>query len=178
MAKMYEIEVTGVAPLLMNRFIIEQHSEGVSKKKKKVYDAKEDAEKACYRTKEGKIYMPSEWFYAGLVKAGTKQQYEGKKTYKDIFKSGCIVNPDEIILSPQMYEIDSRAVVIQRARIVRSRPRFEGWSARFRVQVLEEDLVSAQVLKEALEDAGQNGVGDFRPRFGRFMVSGFKEVKA
>jgi len=176
--KQYEIEVTGVAPLLMHRFIVEDHSEGSSKKKKKVYNSKDDAEQACYRNKEGKIYMPSEWFYAGLVKAGSKQIYEGKKTYKDVFKSGCIVSPDEIILSPQKYEIDSRAVVIQRARIVRSRPRSEKWSAKFQVQVLEEDLVSAQVLKEALEDAGQNGVGDFRPRFGRFMVSGFKEVKA
>lgn len=176
--KEYEVEVTGIAPLLMHRFIIEEHSEGASKKKKKVYDAKEDAENCCYRTKEGKIYLPSEWFYAALVKVGSKQTYEGKKTYKDLFKSGLVVTPDEIILEPQNYEIDSRAVVIQRARIVRSRPRFEKWSASFKIQVLEEDLVSAQVLKEALDDAGMNGVGDYRPRFGRFMLSKFKEVKA
>lgn len=177
MVKEFEVEVTGIAPLLMHRFIIEEHSEGVSKKKKKVYDAKEDVENCCYRTKEGQVYLPSEWFYAALVKAGVKQLYEGKKTYKDLFKSGLVVNPDEIILSPQEYEIDSRAVVIQRARIVRSRPRFEKWSASFHIQVLEDELVSAQVLKEALDDAGMNGVGDYRPRFGRFMVSKFKEVK-
>ena len=176
--KEFEVEVTGIAPMLMHRFIVENHSEGSSKKKKKVYNSKDDAEEACYRTKEGKIYLPSEWFYAALIKAGTKQIYEGRKTYKDLFKSGLVVTPDEIILKPQEYEIDSRAVVIQRARIVRSRPRFDKWSASFNVQVLEEELVSAQVLKEALEDAGMNGVGDYRPRFGRFMVSKFKEVKA
>lgn len=175
--KMYEIEVTGVAPLLQNRFIIEEHSEGKSKRKVKVYDYKEDAEKAVYRTKEGKIYLPSEWFYAGLVKAATKQIYEGKKTYKDLFKAGVVVEPEKIILDQQEYEIDLRPVVIQRARVVKARPRFNEWSCKFRVQVLEDEVISTQVLKEAFDDCGRNGVGDYRPRFGRFMVSGFKEMK-
>jgi hypothetical protein len=177
MSKKYEIEVTGVAPLLMHRFDVAEHSEGVSKKKKKVYMVKEDAENSCYRNKEGKLFMPNEWFYVALVKAGTKQIYDGKKTYKDIFKSGLIVEPEEIILDQQKYEIDLRGVVVQRARIVRARPKFAKWSASFEITILDEDLISAQVLKEALEHAGQNGVGDYRPRFGRFMVSKFKETK-
>lgn len=175
--KMYEIEVTGVAPLLQNRFIIEDHSEGKSKRKVKVHDMKDDAEKATYRNKEGKIYLPSEWFYAGLVKAATKQIYEGKKTYKDLFKAGIVVEPDEIILDQQKYEIDLRPVVIQRARVVKARPRFNAWSCSFKIQVLEDEVISSQILKEALDDSGRNGVGDYRPRFGRFMVSKFKEMK-
>jgi hypothetical protein len=178
MVKEFEVEVIGIAPLLMHRFVIEEHCEGSSRRKKKVYVAKEDAENCCYRNKEGQIYLPSEWFYASVVKAGSKQIYEGKQRYGSIFKSCLIVNPDKIILTPQEYEIDSRAVVIQKARVVRSRPRFEKWQAIFTIQVLEDELVSAQVLKEALDDAGMSGVGDYRPRFGRFMVSKFKEVKA
>jgi hypothetical protein len=177
MVKYYEIEVTGNAPLLMNRFCIEEHGEGSTKRKKKVYDSKEDAEKACYRTKKGELYLPGEWFYAALVKAAVKQKYEGKKTFKDIFKAGMVIQEEEITnFTPQEYEIDSRAVVIQRARVVKSRPRFENWKATFTVQIIHDDLIDKQVLKECLDDAGFNGVGDYRPRFGRFMVTSFKEV--
>jgi len=180
MSKKYEIEVTGIAPLLMNRFDVAEHSEGASKKKKKVFIAANDAEHSCYRNKNNKLFMPNEWFFAALIKAGVKQTYEGKKTYKDIFKSGIIVEPEEIVLDQQEYEIDLRAVVnpTTRGRSVRARPKFNKWCGSFQIIVLDEDLISAQVLKEALEHAGQNGVGDYRPRFGRFMITKFKETKA
>ena len=35
-----------------------------------------------------------------------------------------------------------------------------------------------EVVKSALDDAGREaGIGDYRPRFGRFIVTSFKEVE-
>lgn len=48
--KRIEIEITGVAPLLQNRFDTENYGENKSKSKKKVYNPKEEA-----ATKEGII---------------------------------------------------------------------------------------------------------------------------
>lgn len=179
MSKTYEVEVTGTVPLLMHRYDVAEHSEGVSKKKIKVFSEKEDAEKSCYRTKKGELFMPNEWFYSALIKAAKKQKYERMSNYGSVFKSGIVVEPEEIILDNQKYEIDLRAVVVRATggRSVRARPKFNKWSGNFKVIILDEDLISPQVLKEALDHAGQNGVGDYRPRFGRFLVSKFKEIK-
>jgi hypothetical protein len=72
--------------------------------------------------------------------------------------------------------IDRRAVVVQRARIMRERPRFDNWGLSFVIETLDEQLpVSA--IKEILDYAGKVGLGDYRPRFGRFIVTEFKEEK-
>jgi hypothetical protein len=44
------------------------------------------------------------------------------------------------------------------------------------IETLDEQLpVSA--IKEILDYAGKVGLGDYRPRFGRFIVTEFKEEK-
>ena len=50
-----------------------------------------------------------------------------------------------------------------------------GWQLRFDVRVIDDQLPS-EVLKEVLAEAGRSeGIGDFRPKFGRFHVVEFKE---
>ena len=123
-----------------------------------------------------------------MVKAagGYKIQGARGKTYKDLFKGNVFVGPDNIpfgIKEPQELDADAdkelyldvRPVVVQRARVVRIRPTFKaGWKLDFEITVLD-DQIPANVLNEVLQLAGRTvGVGDFRPRFGRFMVTGFK----
>ncbi len=175
--KKIEIEITGIAPLLQHRFPTEEFGENKSKAKKKVYNPTEEAEKSLYKNPKGEIYQPSEHIYQSMIKASTDFKYEGKKTYKDVITSGVIVEPEEIPLISGKYEIDARPVVIQRARVMCWRPRFNKWSLKFTITILDDENISLPVVKEILEKAGATkGIGDYRPRFGRFMVTSFKEV--
>lgn len=73
--------------------------------------------------------------------------------------------------------LDMRPVVVNKARVVRLRPTFKpGWELEFSVEVID-DGISHQILNDVLVLCGKTvGIGDYRPRFGRFMVSRF-EVK-
>jgi len=169
-----KVSVKGTAPLLLHKFI--ETDASISKKKKKVYVPAEEAEKVCYRTEDGKIYIPSTHFKGAMVKSGVDFIYSGRKTYKEYIKSGIFFLEQEIILTPQEYTISNLPVVISRSRVMRSRPEFKEWECSFTIEVINEDL-DKTVLKEILESAGKyKGVGDFRPEYGRFEVVSFKKI--
>jgi len=166
------IEVEGTAPLLMNRFSVEEGS----KRKKKVYNPKEEAERKSYRTSEGKLMLPSTHFKASMIKAASDFKMSGKKTYKDYVKSGVFITPMEIELDEQTYTIHEEPVVIQRSRVMSWRPRFDKWSCRFEIEITDESI-DPETLIEVLETAGKyKGVGDHRPEYGRFIVKNYKIV--
>lgn len=77
-----------------------------------------------------------------------------------------------------LFYIDLEPVVIQRARVVRSRPALAaGWRLSFDI-VVRTDQLQLPTLQQILEYAGQNvGIGDFRPRFGQFRIVSFDEKK-
>lgn len=176
--KEIEVEITGVAPLLQHRFATEEHGENQSKTKKKVYVPQEEAEKCLYKNPKGEIYQPAEHIFQSMVRAAVDFKFEKKRTYKDVITSGIVVQPEEIsVIYEGQYEIDARGAVVQRARVVRWRPRFNKWKLRFTINILDDQNISIPTLKEILERAGcTKGIGDYRPRFGRFMVTAFKEV--
>lgn len=176
--KNIQVEITGVAPLLQHRFATEEHGENTSKSKKKVYDPKVEADKCLYKNPKGEIYQPAEHIYQSMVRAAVDFKFEKKRTYKDVITSGIIVQPEEIpLIADKNYEIDARGAVIQRSRIVRWRPRFNEWKLNFSIVILDDENISVPTLKEILEKAGASkGIGDYRPRFGRFMVTAFKEA--
>jgi len=169
--------VVGVAPLLQHRFPDEQHPEGGTKFKEKNYDAKKDAEAALYKNEKGENCIPAKHFEAAMIKSSVNFKFEGKKTYKDAFKGGIFINQLLIPHKYPKYEIDRQPEVVGRARIMRARPRFDKWEATFQIDVID-DRIGERVVKEALEYAGLYcGIGDKRPRYGRFEVKEFKVVK-
>jgi len=176
--KTVDIEITGIAPLLQHRFATEEHGENTSKSKKKVYNPKEEAEKCLYKNEKGEIYQPAEHIFQSMVRAAVDFKFEKKRTYKDVITSGIVVQPEEIpLITEEQYEIDARGAVIQRARVVRWRPRFNKWKLKFNIDILDDQNISVPTLKEILERAGTTkGIGDYRPRFGRFMITAFKEA--
>jgi hypothetical protein len=170
-----KVSVKGTAPLLLHKYAEVDNS--TSKKKKKVYVPQEEAERVCYRTEDGKIYIPSTHFKGCMIKSGVDFVYSGRKTYKDYIKSGIFFKEKEIILTPQKYTISNMPVVISRSRIMRSRPEFKEWECSFTIEIINEDI-NKSILKEILQSAGKfQGVGDFRPEYGRFEVVSFEEVK-
>lgn len=173
--KTINVEISGIAPLLQNRFPIEEQGQNQSKAKKKVYDPEVEAKKCLYQ-RDGKIFQPAEHIYQSIIRASVDFKFEGKKSYKDVVTSSIVVEPEEIpMISEKPYEIDTRPVVIQRARVLKWRPLFRNWKLQFKITILDDTNIQASTLKEILDKAGlTKGIGDYRPRFGRFMVTKFE----
>lgn len=192
---MYTINcsVEGIAPLMQHRYPLpdfEDMSKG-GKKKSGETDYSQEWKEYFYADSEGNIYQPATHFDGAMVKAAAGYKVQGGrgKTYKDLFKGNVFVSPDAILHGvkvPEMLDTDAdkplyldlRPVVVQRARVVRVRPCFKpGWVLDFEITVLE-DQILPNVVNEVLSLAGRTvGIGDFRPRFGRFMVTRFDVVK-
>lgn len=65
----------------------------------------------------------------------------------------------------------------QMNRVIRTRPIFRDWRLTFDVEVIAEEI-NAPVVIGFVEAAGRHtGMGDWRPRFGRFVVEKAEEVQ-
>ncbi len=73
---------------------------------------------------------------------------------------------------------DVRAVKVSRASIMRCRPKFENWSITFSLEY-DPEVLNDHTLEAIVESAGRTtGIGDYRPRFGRFNAERVAEQKA
>jgi len=178
MYKKIEVELTGTSPLLMNRLSLES----LQKKSRKVmknYDPVEDAEYAAYKTEDGDLYLPMEAVFSMMIYAAGAHKI-GRRSMKSYLAGGVRVEPEQILLEPNEYEVDLRAVVIQRARVVRARPKIRNWKAAFTL-IYDDDILTPEPLREILDDAGKRvGLLDFRPQrngwFGTFSVTKFNQL--
>lgn len=184
------VQVEGIAPLMQHRFPMPDFAD-LSKGGKKStgeIDRTQEWRDYLYADSEGNIYQPATHFDGCLVKAAAGYKIQGArgKTYKDLFRGNVFTSPDTILHGVKVPEnldadadkplyLDVRPVVVQRARVVRIRPCFKpGWKLDFEITVLD-DQIPPNVLQEVLSLAGRTvGIGDFRPRFGRFMVTRFE----
>lgn len=174
------VTIKGTAPLLQHKMSLGQEAQLASKTKKSVGQAKGDnPEDYLYKIGD-KVYQPSEHILQGIIKqlSNYKIQGKGKKTYKELGKGSLNISPEFLLHKNQNWVVDSRTVVIPatRGRSVRLRPKFEEWELDFAIELFNDDL-PIEVIKSALDDMGrESGIGDYRPRFGRFIVTSFKEV--
>lgn len=173
----YKVSIKGVAPLLQHRYPVENGEEKI-KKRTGARDYSDEAEISLHRDEKGNIYEPSDHILGALIKAASNFLIggRGKKTYKEIIKSSLFVSPDAIPHQNQKWVKDARPVVVQRSRIIRERPMFKDWGLSFEVEAADEQLAE-NALKQIFDYAGAYcGIGDFRPRFGRFIVTEFKAI--
>lgn len=187
---MYTVNVSirGISPLMQHRYSLtaaKQASPNAGQP-----DHSQEWRQALYADKNG-IYQPSDHILGTMTKAAAAFKISGKrgKTFKDLIQSSIVITPDHIshnIPVPAELDddadkplyIDVRPVVVVRARVLRYRPMFKaGWLLSFVLEVAD-DEIPANTLSEILSYAGKAvGIGDFRPRFGRFMVERFEVVK-
>ena len=177
--KKVKVKIKGIVPLLQNRFVGEE--EESASQRTGVIDHSEDWKNALYLDEKLGVYEPSEHILGAMIQAAKNFQIpgRGKKTYKDLMKSAIIIEPDKIPFNKkEPDEIDKRPVVIRGSRILRQRPMMkEGWKLSFGINILDEQL-KPEVVKAILEHSGKYvGIGDYRPRFGRFEVVEFEEEK-
>ena len=86
-----------------------------------------------------------------MVKSAASFKMKGRKTYKDVFKSGVIVEPDMIKHVDNKYEIFTCPVVIQRSRVMKSRALFKEWELKFVINVIDEESLTPKIVKEAID---------------------------
>jgi hypothetical protein len=188
-----EVKVEGVSPLLQHRFPIPDYAD-LNKGGKKSTGAKNYADEwksSLYVTKDNQIYQPASHFELSMTKAAASFKVTGKrgKSYKDLVASAMFIDPLEILFGmdapteldtdpDKTLYLDMRPVVIMRARVVRLRPCFKpGWNLGFTINVIDDELPS-EILQDILTLSGKAvGIGDYRPKFGRFKIVSFEVAK-
>jgi len=170
----FDVEIKGTRPLLMHSTAAMLKPKS-NKVKSSEHDPVVEAADCLYLNDAKKICVPSMAVLSAMRKAATqlKKAGAGKKTLKDFVFSGLRVEPDMIELPNQHYEIDIRPVVVQRSRIMRARPLFKEWGLKFQVEILDDMTWDAGTVRQVFEEAGKyQGLLDFRPLFGTFVVVG------
>jgi len=180
--KIIKVKIVGTSPLLMNRYSVEaqiQQKAG-GRATTKTYDTKISAENSAYWKTSGKkeLMIPAQVIYSALLGASSFHKI-GKRSAKSILAGSIKVEPMEISLGTDKYEIDVRGVVIQRNRVPKSRARLDNWEVSFNIIYNERLIAEPQVIKDILEQAGERvGLMDYRPSksgwYGCFKVTEFK----
>ena len=169
------VTVKGAAPLLQHRFATEKQTEApVRASGKRNYDS--EALDALYTLRDGTIYQPATHFEQAIKKSAAKFLIggRGKKSYKELVQCALLVKPDCIVHKIQKYNVDRRAVIVNKSRIMRERPIFPEWELEFEIHLLDVQL-KIEAVNTILVDAGQYvGIGDYRPKYGRFIVTRFE----
>jgi hypothetical protein len=177
--EMVTYRMTGISPLLQNNpeAMVRGGNQGLSKKT--IPSVEDEAEKAAYRLPSGQLYIKTLAFRSALLGATTGKRL-GKMSAKTILSGSVFVahevaplffpTPDEPISE---YEISVMRAVVQRAGIMRARPKIDKWACDITFEVDRDFIAENDILTQLLADAGRlKGVGDYRPEksgmYGRF----------
>lgn len=121
------------------------------------------------------LYMPAENVEA-TIKNGAKANKKGKDIEKYVsvtdlyipFFYGENLTKEELITN---YDYrDTRIMTVQRAKVLRTRPRFDQWSIIFNL-MYDDTKIDIDTIVNAMEYAGSYvGLCDSRPKYGKFTT--------
>lgn len=174
-----KIEITGAADLLFHRWNNEAVAEKAAARKGSAAKKTDNIESYVYRNEDGELCLPGEYLRGAVVNAAKFRQdpRSPRKSAMDLFKAGVIALTPLASLGVKNWQYeDRRRVVVQRNAITRVRPALKaGWQCEIDLLVNLPEYIDDIFLREVLSMAGKLiGVGDFRPTYGRFDVTGFK----
>jgi hypothetical protein len=123
----------------------------------------------------GSVFIPSENLESSIMN-GAKKNKNGKQIQKTlmVFPENIPIIGIEDIPIYDMIQLgcykDVRNVKIGQSKTLRCRPRFDKWSLEFEAEY-EADIISGEEVEMAIRVAGREvGLGDYRPKYGRFTV--------
>ena len=181
------IDITGTSALLMHNARLADPLDPITKEKAKVSSKRkkteEDQELLSHLEWQGGLYwhdavgpyLPGDNVFKSLIEAARKSK-DGKRV-----EQGLLITTDQ---NPLVYDgprtldgmwedkrfVHRCTVKQQMSRIVRTRPIFHSW----RTQVegrFDDSVLNAEDVESFAEIAGKYiGVGDWRPKHGRFDV--------
>jgi hypothetical protein len=180
-------KIKGVSPLLMHNGQTADPMNYFAKEIKKISGKKAKVE-ADYREmsrlefqaglylQDGAVVIPGRMVEAAFIKGAMKSK-RGPAA-----KAGVFIDEDFPLIydgptDPNaLFEDDNfkfiAAVIVQRNRVMRTRPMFRDWSANITVSFLEDQL-NPSAIKDIMKTVGELiGYGDWRPKFGRFEIVG------
>lgn len=121
------------------------------------------------------LYIPCENIEA-TIKNGAKPNKKGSdiEKYCNVtelcvpLNYGASLSKEELI-KDYNYR-DTRPMTVMRAKILRTRPRFNNWQISFNM-TYEESKIDVEVIRQAIEYAGAYvGLCDSRPKYGKFVA--------
>ena len=187
MTNVIRFNVEGICPLLMHNGQLANPLNPITKAMKELTSQRKKTEEThlelsrlefkggLYLNSDGMVHVPSELIESCIVE-GAKKSKLGKQ-----FKSAICVMDDSVLdygeslTADELWDrgiqyVDIRPVKVGMARIMRTRPIFKSWKMSFEV-TYNADLVNPENIELAVHDAGsQAGIGDYRPKFGRFAI--------
>lgn len=173
------VAIEGIAPMLFHAWNCESvESKGNAKKGSKEKKT-DDVESFVYRNDKKEICVPGEYLRGAIVNAAKFQQdpRSPRKSAMDLFKAAIVsLTPLASLGKVEWDYLDKRRVTIQKNAVTRSRPAFkEGWKAQFIMQSNLPEYVDPPLLNATIQMAGRIiGLADFRPTYGRFIVTSFE----
>lgn len=177
-----EVVIEGVSDILFHRWSNEDVEEKGKSAKGSKTKKTDNVEAYVYRNDKDEISIPGEYLRQAIIHAAKYKQdpRSPRKSAMDLFKAGVISLTDFASLGAKEWDyLDRRRVTIQRNGITRVRPAMlKGWKAKFLFQVMVPEYIEPSFLNEVIQQAGRLvGLGDFRPTYGRFVVTGFSVLK-
>lgn len=181
----YQCRITGATPLLMHNGLLADPCNEIAKMMKAI-SGKRDKTEADFAelsrlewfgglyVHDGRPVLPGEMIEAMALEAAKKK----KKGIQA--KAGLIVPGNAILEYEGPQEVDEMwksgkflhkvGVRIQKNKVIRTRPIFHTWAATLDIHYLP-SLLNKSDVEGFIEVAGQIvGLGDWRPKFGRFSV--------
>jgi len=133
----------------------------------------------CYWDDVLGLYLPANNLEQCIIE-GAKINKNGKKAplaIRIISDSKMKLNTDakgksleEICKEDNGKYQDNRFVIINRSRIMKTRPRFDRWNMTCTIQ-LDETLMTVEEFQDAISNAGaRKGLGTYRPKYGLFTA--------
>ena len=185
-----EFKINGVVPLLMHNGqlanprneIVKAIKEITSNRKKTDADLVElmhlEFMGGLYLNSEGKIVIPGESVEA-MLKAGATKKKLGKAFTAGVICDGEWIldydgpkDPEKLFLDENF--VFTRPAKVCKARIMRTRAIFRRWSLSFVVHFNDQVVNRKDVIDAAITAGSLSGLGDWRPKFGRFEVEDMK----
>lgn len=128
---------------------------------------------ASLYTDGGKVCIPVEVWEAAFI-GGSKKIKAGQKAQAGLFTAENAIlsfDGDDLTID-QLWERDQNryttGVRIQRNKVMRTRSRFNQWSTKITLVFDDQVLNKAEVVEITNLTGSLVGIGDWRPKFGRF----------
>ena len=176
-----EVTIEGTADILFRRWDCDEVEAKSKAAKNSAAKKTDNLETAVYRNDAGVLCLPGENLRMSIINAAKFRQdpRSPRKSAMDLYKAGVITLTALAPLGVSDWDYAHKGrVTVQRQGVTRIRPALRaGWRATVQFLVNTPEYISPQDLHATLNQAGRLiGVGDFRPTYGRFLVTAFEVV--
>jgi hypothetical protein len=193
MYKSIRVKLEGAAPIVLHNGQLadplnewSRELSKVSRKKNKTEDdhlamSRIEWLGGLYTDDDGDVCIPGEMIEA-MLKKGAQKNKMGKLAEAGVLVEGSpklvydgAVKADKLesLFGDKRFTLRV-GVRVKQNRVMRTRPIFRRWSLPFEVQYLP-DVVSTSDVRDSLEWSSKAiGLGNWRPKYGRFRVAEFK----